>query len=199
MYYEYGETELTHLRKKDKKLGAEIERIGMIKRKVNPNLFASLIESVIGQQISSKAAATVCSRLNEICGMQPDKLHLLTEKEIQACGMSNRKAAYIKNIANAYVNNIIDFVNLKEKSDRQVIDILTTIPGIGAWTAEMLLIFSLKRPNVISYGDLAIRRAMMKLYGHKDLPKERFLRFAKRYSPYASVASLYLWEISTNK
>ena len=81
-------------------------------------------------------------------------------------------------------------------SDSDVIKTLTDIRGIGVWTAEMLLIFSLMRPNVISYGDLAIRRGMMRLYNLKELPKDRFGRYAKRYSPYGSVASLYLWQIS---
>jgi len=195
-YFEYGETELAHLRKKDKKLGAAIDRIGMIQREINPDLFSSLVESVIGQQISNKAAATVCRRLNDICGMDSHKLHALTMGEIQACGMSMRKASYIKNIAGAAVSKAIDFDTLPEKTDEEVIKALTAVKGIGVWTAEMLLIFSLMRPNVVSYGDLAIRRGMMNVYGFKELPKEKFMRYAKRYAPYGSVASLYLWALS---
>jgi 3-methyladenine DNA glycosylase/8-oxoguanine DNA glycosylase len=110
--------------------------------------------------------------------------------------MSMRKAAYIKNIANVAINKIIDFYELPQKSDAEIITSLTAIKGIGIWTAEMLLIFSLMRPNVVSYGDLAIRRGMMQLYGLKDLSKEQFARYAKRYTLYGSVASLYLWELS---
>ena len=197
-YFEYSEKELDYLRKKDKKLSAAIDRIGLIKRTVNTNLFAALIESVIGQQISNKSAATVCSRLNELCGMDADRLNILTIEEIQSCGMSMRKAGYIKNIAEASVKGDIDFEGFASKNDSEVIDSLTSLKGVGVWTAEMLLIFSLMRPNIVSFGDLAIRRGMMRLYGHKELPKERFDRYAKRYAPYGSVASLYLWEISVD-
>ena len=195
-YFEYGEKEISYLRKKDKRLCAAIDRIGMIKREVNPDLFAALVESVVGQQISSKAAATVRGRLYGICKLDALKLHALTVEEVQACGVSMRKAGYIKGIADAAVNKTVDFETLKAKTDREIIETLVKLNGVGVWTAQMLLIFSLMRPDVVSYGDLAIRRAMMGLYGHKELPKEKFSRYAKRYSPYGSVASLYLWELS---
>ncbi|MCL2227353.1 MAG: DNA-3-methyladenine glycosylase [Oscillospiraceae bacterium] len=195
-YFEYGETELAHLRKKDKKLGAAIDSIGMIRREVNTDLFSALVDSVVSQQISSKAAATVCQRLTDLCGMDSKKLNVLTVEEIQACGMSMRKASYIKNIAVAAVTKAIDFETLPTMSDGEIIKALTAIKGIGVWTAEMLLIFSLMRPNIVSYGDLAIRRGMMNVYGLKELSKEKFMRYAKRYAPYGSVASLYLWESS---
>jgi len=194
-YFEYSEKELAYLRKKDKKLGAAIDKIGMIQRKTNPNLFSALVESIVSQQISNKAAITVSQRLNALCDMDANRLHLLSAEEIQACGMSMTKASYIKNIAAAAVNKIIDFDTLPEKSDQEIIDSLTTIKGVGVWTVEMLLIFSLMRPDVVSYGDLIIRRNMMALYGLKELPKEKFLRYKKRYSPYGSVASLYLWAL----
>ena len=195
-YFEYGEVEINHLRKKDKKLGAAIDRIGLIKRKVNPDVFSTLIESIVGQQISSKAAATVCHKLLELSNMEASILHALSVEEIQSCGMSMRKAGYIKGIAASVVNKTVDFNALKDKTDEEIIKALTILNGVGVWTAEMLLIFSLSRPNVVSYGDLAIRRGMMNLYGYKDMPKERFMRYVKRYAPFGSVASLYLWELS---
>ena len=195
-YFEYGETELSHLRKKDKKLGVAIDHIGMIQREVNPDVFSALVESIIGQQISNKAALTVSGRLTDLSGLNADRLHALTAEEIQSCGMSMVKAGYIKNIAEAAVSGAIDFDTLHEKSDDEIIKTLTVIKGVGVWTAEMLLIFSLMRPNVVSFGDLIIRRSMMELYGLKELPKEKFKRYAKRYAPYGSIASLYLWELS---
>ena len=198
IYFEYGEKEINYLSKKDKKLGAAIEGIGMLERAVNCDPFSALVESVVGQQISTKAAATVCGRLRDLCGVDFDAVRLdaLSLEEIKACGMSFQKAGYIKNIAEAAASNAINFATLHEKTDEEIIQILTGIKGVGVWTAEMLLIFSLMRPDVISYGDLAIRRGMMRLYGLKELPKEQFAKYAKRYSPYASVASLYLWRIS---
>ena len=195
-YFEYGETEISHLRKKDKKLGAYIDQVGIIKRKVTPNLFTALVESVISQQISAKAAETVCRSVSELCETDSQKLHDLTIEQVQACGMSVRKAGYIKHIAQAVVSKSLDLDALSDKSDQEVVQTLTALKGVGQWTAEMLLIFSLMRPNVVSYGDLAIRRGMMRLYGLKDLEKDRFLRYARRYAPYGSVASLYLWKIS---
>jgi len=195
-FFEYGETELNHLRRKDKKLGAVIDDIGIIKRAVNPDLFSALVESIVGQQISSKAADTVCRRLDELCGMSAECLSVLTVEEIQSCGMSMRKAEYVKGVADVVVSKELDLEAFPTMSDDEIIKTLSAIRGVGVWTAEMLLIFSLMRPNVVSYGDLAIRRGMMKLYNLKELSKDSFDRYAKRYSPYGSVASLYLWHIS---
>jgi len=196
-YFPYGEVEIAHLSKKDKKLAALIERVGIIKRPVNPCPFSSLVDSIVSQQISTKAAATVSAKLLDICGnMTPYKLNALSQQEIQSCGMSMQKAGYIKNIAQAAVSKAVDFDILQQQSNQEVIETLTAIKGVGVWTAEMLLIFSLMRPNVISYGDLIIRRSIMQLYGHKELTKKRFLRYAKRYAPYGSVASLYLWAMA---
>lgn len=91
-YFVYGEKELAHLHKKDKRLGAAIDRIGIIKRGVNPDLFSSLVESIVGQQISNKAAATVCRKLNDLSRMEAAKLYAMSVEEIQVCGMSMRKA-----------------------------------------------------------------------------------------------------------
>ena len=200
-YFLYGEKEITYLRKKDKKLGALIDRVGMIQRRVNPCPFTSLVQSVVAQQISTKAAATVFSKLAALCGAEalpiaPDALNALTIEEIQSCGMSMVKAGYIKNIALAAVTKAVDFDTLANKTDQEIIKTLTAIKGIGVWTVEMLLIFSFMRPDVVSYGDLIIRRSIMQLYGHKELPMERFRRYVKRYSPYGSVASLYLWSLA---
>jgi len=197
IYFPYSEAELAYLRKKDKKLSALIDRVGIIKRPVNPCPFSSLVDSIVSQQISTKAAATVSAKLLAMCDeMTPHKLNALSQQEIQLCGMSMQKAGYIKNIAQAAISKTVDFESLHKQTDQEIIETLTAIKGVGVWTAEMLLIFSLMRPNVISYGDLIIRRSIMQLYGHKELPKERFLRYAKRYAPYGSVASLYLWAMA---
>jgi 3-methyladenine DNA glycosylase/8-oxoguanine DNA glycosylase len=195
-YFEYGEKEMTYLLKKDKKLGAMIDRIGIIKREVTPDLFTALIDSVISQQISAKAADTVSARLRDKSSINAESLSRLTMEDIQSCGMSMRKAEYIKNIAESAATRTANFDTLPQQSDEAIIKTRTAIKGVGIGTVEMLLIFSLMRPNVVSYGDLAIRRGMMRLYGHKDLPRTRFDRYAKRYAPYGSTASLYLWEIS---
>jgi 3-methyladenine DNA glycosylase/8-oxoguanine DNA glycosylase len=195
--FEYGQKEIDYLKSKDKKLGAAIDKIGIINRKVTPNTFEALISSVVGQQISSKAAATVWNRLIELLGsITPESISQEDISNIQVCGMSQRKAGYIKGVAEAAISGAVDFNNLYTMTDEEIIKKLSSLHGVGEWTAEMLLIFSLSRPDVVSYKDLAIRRGMMNLYGLKELPKEKFDKYRKRYSPYGSVASLYLWALS---
>ncbi|MEL7567859.1 MAG: DNA-3-methyladenine glycosylase 2 family protein [Dehalobacterium sp.] len=196
-YFEYGDREIEYLKKKDKKLGAAIDRIGHIRREVKPDTFFAIINSIISQQISSKAADTVVERLQALLGkITPGNIVFADEAAIQKCGMSMKKVAYIKSIGNAVFSGELDLNALYALPDEEVIKRLVALPGIGVWTAEMLLLFSFCHPDVVSYGDLAIRRGMMNLYGLKELPKEKFLRYRKRYSPYGSVASLYLWRLS---
>ncbi len=196
----YGETEINYLKRKDKKLSTAIDRIGKIERKVTPDLFTALVSSIVSQQISNKAADTVWSRLCSLVEEITPKSIVETDiNDIQKCGMSIRKSSYIKNIGEkVYCGelNIDEFHNL---SDEEIIKKLTELHGIGIWTAEMLLIFSMQRPDVVSWGDLAIRRGMCNLYHHKELTKTQFERYKKRYSPYGSVASLYLWALSVQE
>ena len=195
--FQYGKAEIDHLKSRDKKLGRAIDRTGMIERQVIPDLFKALVHNVVAQQISSKAAATVWARL---CGnlqdVTPHKVASADVTDIQQCGLSMRKARYIKGISEAAISGALDLLKLREMPDSRVIEKLSSLPGIGVWTAEMMLIFSLCRPDVVSWGDLAIRRGMMNLYGLKELSKKQFDRFRKRYSPCGSVASLYLWALS---
>jgi len=116
---------------------------------------------------------------------------------IQKCGMTFRKASYIKNIAQSVCSSELNINELNDLSDDEVIKKLISLNGIGVWTAEMLMIFSMKRPDIVSWGDLAIRRGICMLYNHKELTKTHFERYKKRYSPYGSVASFYLWALST--
>lgn len=196
-FFEYGPKEMAYLKSKDKKLGAAIDEIGLIRRQIIPDPFIALVFSIVSQQISSKAAETVWNRLGTQLGnITPESIAAANLSEIQGCGMSSRKAGYIKGIADAAISGVVDFNTLHTLSDQDIIQKLSALHGVGVWTAEMLLIFSLCRPNVLSYKDLAICRGIMNLYGLKDLSRERFERYRKRYSPYGSVASLYLWALS---
>jgi DNA-3-methyladenine glycosylase II len=198
--FKYGNIEVDYLKKKDKRLAEAIDRIGMIEREITPNLFTALISSVVAQQISAKAADTVWNRIVERFGeVTPERLNQISAEEIQQCGLSMRKAGYIKGITEAVVKGELDLEELTKLSDDEVSKRLSALNGIGVWTAEMLMIFSMQRPDIVSWGDLAIRRGMMMLYHHKELPKERFEKYRRRYSPYGSVASLYLWAISAGR
>jgi DNA-3-methyladenine glycosylase II len=195
--FKYGDTEINYLKKKDKKLSAAIERIGIIEREVIPDLFTALVSSVVNQQISNKAAATVWDRLSRSAGdITAENLIILGPEKIQKCGMSLRKAKYIEGIAEAVAGGELNIDELTKMTDDEIINRLTKLKGIGIWTAQMLLIFSMQRPDVISWDDLAIRRGLCNLYGHKSIDKVLFNKYKKRYSPYASVASLYIWAVS---
>ncbi len=195
--YCYGQTELGYLCAKDKKLGAAIARIGPLQRSVDGDLFASIVNIIIGQQITAAAQNTIWARLCAKAGaITPQNLCTLTRDEVQAAGVSYKKADFIKELAAKVQSGQFDLNALWALPDEEVIQRLCTLNGIGVWTAEMLLIFSMQRPNVVSFGDLAIRRGMRMLYRHRSLTKQQFARYAKRYAPYGTVASFYLWAIS---
>lgn len=196
--FKYSQSEIEYLKSRDEKLGAAIDEIGMIEREVMPEPFAALIASIISQQISGKAADTIWNRFSTLLhgNMTPESIAGTSLPEIQSCGMSMRKAGYIKGIADAAVSGLVDFDSLQTLTDEEIIAKLTSLKGVGVWTAEMILIFSLCRPDVISFGDLAIRRGMMNLYGLDELTKTMFDEYRERYSPCGSVASLYLWALS---
>ena len=120
----------------------------------------------------------------------------LSDEDLQNIGISFKKVSYIKNLALKVHNGELKIDELHNKSDEEVIKILSSLNGVGVWTAQMILIFCLQRPIVRSFGDFAIQKGIKILYGHKELNKERFARYEKRYSPQGSVASLYLWEIA---
>ncbi|MBP2651594.1 MAG: HhH-GPD family protein [Firmicutes bacterium] len=199
-FFRYGQTEIEYLKKKDKKLAEAIDRIGIIERSVIPDLFTAVISSIVGQQISNKAAVTVWNRLLERLGqITPQKIVDASAAEIQQCGITMKKTGYIKGIAEDVLQGKININELAELPDDEVVKRLSVLNGIGVWTVEMLMIFSLERTNIVSWGDLAIRRGMMLLYHHRTLDKVKFEKYKKRYSPYGTVASLYLWEIAAGR
>ena len=195
--FQYGPAEIRYLKRRDRKLGKAIDTIGIIERPVIPDLFTALVRSIVAQQISRKAADTVWNRLRaRFLEITPRSIASADVANIQQCGLSMRKARYIKGIGEAAIGGDLDLSELGELPDDEFVKKLSSLPGIGVWTAEMLLFFSLGRPDVVSWRDLGIRRGMMKLYGRKVLTKDQFDRYRRRYSPCGSVASLYLWALS---
>lgn len=196
-YYSYTTAQTDYLSDRDPILGEAIARIGHIDREVIPNLFEALINSIAGQQISGKALATVWSRLCDRLGqITPQTILAAGEDGLRACGMSGRKAGYMLAAAHAVQDGTIHIHSLVDKNDDEIIKILTALPGVGRWTAEMLLIFSLERPDVLAFDDFGIRKGMCRLYGLEKLTRAQFEEYRARYSPYATVAGLYLWEIA---
>ncbi|MCZ0862802.1 DNA-3-methyladenine glycosylase family protein [Methanocorpusculum vombati] len=197
-YFPYGTMETEALKAADPILGAAIDRLGHPDRPLMPDLFTALVNCVIAQQISTKAAETVYGRVVDRCGgaVTPEQIARFSEEEIQSLGMSRRKAGYIRGIAFAFVSGQIDARKLREADEDRIIRELTALPGIGIWTAEMLMLHSLQHPDICSWHDLGIRRGMMRLYGMETVSKKEFEELRRRYSPYGSVASIYLWALA---
>ncbi|GAB6988784.1 DNA-3-methyladenine glycosylase family protein [Paenibacillus pini] len=196
-FFEYGEEEIEYLKSVDRTLGAAMERMGRVERVIIPDLFAALMHAIVGQLISAKATRTIWERMQNRFGeITPQHIAKQSADDIQACGMTMRKAVCIQHIAGAITQGAFNLEELLELSDADVIRRLITLNGIGKWTAEMMLINSMERRDIVSWGDIAIRRGMMKLYGLPSLTKEQFDAYRLRYSPCGSVASIYLWEIS---
>lgn len=197
MYFEYGEKETQYLKRKDKKLGAVIDEIGHINREVDSDLFSSVVRQITGQQISTKAHQTIWKRMNDELGeINADTILNAGVEKIQQFGITFRKADYIIDFAKKIQSGQFDLEAIREKSDEEVITELIALKGIGVWTAEMIMLFCLQRPNVLSFGDLALVKGVRMVYHHKYIDKERFERYRKRFSPYCSVASLYFWEVA---
>lgn len=197
MYLEYGEKETEYLKSRDKKMGEVIERIGHVYREADTDLFSAVVHQIVGQQISTAALTTVWNRFREKVGdVTADNILNCPREELQSCGISFRKVDYIRDFAEKVQSGEFDIEALSGMSDAEVVEQLSSLHGIGVWTAEMLMIFCMQRQDIVSFGDLAILRGMRMLYRHRKIDKEKFFKYRKRYSPYGTVASLYLWAVA---
>ncbi len=195
-YFNYTEQQLLELKAKDKKMSDLIDKIGIIKRETNPHIFNELIRSMVAQQISTKSAVTVSKRLVENIGLEPECLANARVEDIQSCGMSMIKANNIQAIAKAYLDGSLHIDEYENMTDEEIIADLVKLRGVGEWTAEMLMLFSLNRYDILSYNDLVIRKSVCRLYGLEKVTKKEFKHYKDLFSPYGSIASLYLWEFN---
>lgn len=197
MFFQYGEKETEYLKQKDKKLAAVIDRIGKIERAIDTDLFSAVVHHIVGQQISTKAQTTIWQRMNNALGVVNAETVLSAGvEELQALGMTFKKAEYISDFARKVKSGDFDLNAIWKKSDDEVISELSALKGIGVWTAEMILLFCMQRPNVFSFGDLAILRGMRMVYHHRKIDRKLFEKYRRRLSPYCSVASLYFWAVA---
>jgi DNA-3-methyladenine glycosylase II len=196
-YFQYGEKEMAYLKAKDPKLGAVIEAIGHIDRPVDGDLFSSVVHSILGQQVSTKAQQTLWKRMIDDLGyVTPQTILAAGRDRVQAYGTTYKKADYILDFAQKVQTGAFDIAAVADMSDQEAIQALSSLKGIGVWTAEMILIFCLQRPDVLSYGDLAILRGMRMVYHHREMDRKKFEKYRRRLSPYCSVASLYFWAVA---
>ena len=192
------------VRKKDKEaLCRQVPEFAQIVRQADlrsfeccGDLFYALVQSIVSQQLAVKAADAIFRRVEQLLGeISPERLLAAEYDSLRSCGLSGRKIEYLRGIAEAQLSGTVDFSALSRKSDPEVIQELVKLKGVGVWTAEMLLIFALGRPDVLSYHDLGIRRGIMMLQELDHLDEAEFEAFRRRCSPYGTLASLYLWRI----
>ena len=197
MYFAYGEEETDYLKKKDKRMAEVIDRIGHVERKVDTDLFSAVVHHIVGQQISTKAQETIWQRMLSALGeVNAETVLAAGVSKLQSLGMTFRKAEYITDFAEKVHTGAFDLDAVAHMGDADAIRALSSLKGIGVWTAEMILLFCLQRPDIFSYDDLAIRRGLRMVYRHRRIDRALFEKYRRRFHPYGSVASLYLWAVS---
>lgn len=190
---------IAHLSKTDSVLLNEVEHHGELPWHPKRPHFDALCRAIIGQQLSTKAAATIAMRFeawaDNAGGLRPDVVLNASLNELRTLGLSGQKTTYIVALAEAWKTEPA-LGSLEQLDDREVIHLLTAIKGIGEWTAQMFLLFTLRRPDVFAPRDLGIKKAMERLYGLSMASSDRELvAFSERWSPYRSLACRHLWQV----
>jgi DNA-3-methyladenine glycosylase II len=188
---------IAHLRRRDGVLRGVIQAVGPFRLKLGRDRFQTLVKSIISQQISGKAARSIQKRLVTLVGpgrFTPERLAELSLAELRSAGVSPQKGGYLHDLAVKVASGEVRLARLGRLPDEDVIAQLTRVRGIGVWTAQMFLMFSLGRPDVFPHEDLGIRTALKRLYGLNDLPDcETSHDIARPWRPYATIASWYCW------
>jgi DNA-3-methyladenine glycosylase II len=208
---------VTHLKKSDPVMRAIIERLGPCRMQFGRPEFHSLAEAIVYQQLNGKAAETIFKRFAALAGepLTPAGILKLSDEQMRGAGLSKQKTAYLKDLAAKTSSGLVDFGRLPDLPDAEVVEHLIQVKGIGVWTAQMFLMFTLKRENVLPTGDFGVRMAIYKHYLDRPRAKaakksaastkirrrkiklpspEQMEKVAKRWEPYRSVACWYLWK-----
>lgn len=187
-----------YLHQADRLLAPIITRIGTLRMRLDDDYFGSLVSAIIGQQLSGKAAQTIETRFRAAFGDERPftavNVAAMPVEEMRAAGLSEAKARYLRDLGERFAAGELELNHLADMDDEEVITRLVEVKGIGRWTAEMFLIFSLGRLDVLPVDDLGLRKAVMALYGLSHMPKRPDLEdLAGPWQPYRTVATLYLW------
>jgi DNA-3-methyladenine glycosylase II len=196
-----------HLAAADPTMAALIERIGEIdlatrlrrRSEERPaDAYGALLRAIVGQQLSTRAARTIYLRVLELFDGRtpaPEQLLEAGEESLRAAGLSGRKVSYVRDLASHVISGELELDRLGELSDEEAIEEIVAVRGLGRWSAEMFLLFHLERPDVLSGGDLGIRKAVQIEYGLDEIPAPaRVMEIGEPWRPHRSLASLYLWE-----
>jgi 3-methyladenine DNA glycosylase/8-oxoguanine DNA glycosylase len=191
-----------HLMRRDPRLAVLIKRVGRCRLPDGrgPSPFAALVRAILAQQLSGKAAATIHGRVLELVGgrerLSPASLLAVAPAALRAAGVSRPKISYLRDLAERVEDGRLDLDALEHQGDEDVILAITSVRGLGRWSAEMFLMFRLNRPDVFPVADLGIVKGVQTLLGMRRRPKPRtMLRAAEAWRPYRSVAAWYLWRI----
>jgi len=189
---------ILHLTRADPVLASIIERVGPYRIVYTEPDFETLVRSIVFQQLSGRAARTIFARLKEAAAQQarltPATLLALPPEALRALGLSTQKARYVRDLAEKVRAGTVDLARISRRPDAEVIEQLGQVTGIGEWTAQMFLLFALRRPDVLATGDLGIRTAVQRAYRLRSLPPPgRVTAIAARWHPHCSAACWYLW------
>ena len=196
-----------HLRRRDPTMRALIDRLGPLdleaRRRGRPaDAYGALLRSIVGQQLSTKAARSIYDRVTALFGGRtptPRELLDADPEAIRGAGLSRPKVAYMRSLAEHVLSGELELDRLDELSDEEITAELTAVKGLGEWTAHMFLIFHLQRPDVLPVGDLGVRNAVREVYGLAELPKPaELVELGEPWRPHRSLASLYLWRSLDN-
>ncbi|HTZ98566.1 MAG TPA: DNA-3-methyladenine glycosylase [Terriglobales bacterium] len=193
---------INHLKKSDPVMAAIIKRIGPCRIEYGPPEFHSLAEAIVYQQLNGTAALTIFNRFAALAGnpLTPAGILKLTGEQMRSVGLSKQKSSYLRDMAERAASGQLDFSKLHELPDEEVIEHLTQVKGVGVWTAQMFLMFTLKRPNILPTGDFGVQMAIKKHYNKRKMPKPAIMeRIAKPWEPYRSIACWYLWKSMDTK
>jgi DNA-3-methyladenine glycosylase II len=189
-----------HLRRRDTVVAGLADRLGPCELRATTNAFQVMLETIVSQQLSTRAAQSIYDRLARAIGgrsPRPRDVLRLPHADLVACGLSRSKATYVLEVADAFERGRFTRRTFAKRADSEVVEALTSIRGVGAWSAHMFLIFALNRLDVFPVGDLSLRRTMMQRYRLRARTSpERLERIAERWRPYRTVGTLYLWRSS---
>jgi DNA-3-methyladenine glycosylase II len=194
---------VAHLRAADPVLREVMERVGPFEMTQEPDLWWSLVDAIASQQLSVRAASTIVGRVEALAASgrrpTPEEILATPDEALRACGLSRAKTAYVKDLAARWLDGTLRPERIPALPDEEVIALLTQVKGIGRWTAQMVLMFTLGRPDVLPVDDLGLREAMARAYGLAERPaREEMERLAEPWRPYRTVASRYLWKSLNN-
>ncbi len=186
-----------HLKRNDRLLAGIIEKHGVIDFSIEGEMFQSLVESILSQQLASPAASAIIGRVKKLYPrgiIEPAPLYTTPVGKLRKAGVSPQKIRYLKDLSRRISRGKLDLEDLKDKEDRIILEALDEVLGIGPWTIHMLMIFTLGLSDVLPVDDLGIRKAIQNLYSLQEMPKkEEIEKLAENWHPYCSIASIYLW------